>query len=302
MRRFCFSLAVAAAAVTLLAVPAPALMIAMKPAAQRALTAEMVVVGKVTSIEKDVIEAAPFVNAPNKVAYKIAVVKIESTLAGKNNDTHIKVGFIPPLPPAAPNPDAPPGGIRIAPRRPNLAPELKEGQEFVFFLSKHPSANFYIMPAMSPPLDVKAEETKKELESIKKTLAVIADPMNALKSEKAEERIFAAATMLGKHRSYPDQGGEIDQVAISADESKLILKALAESDWTKIDRGSPNGMQSFYQLQLTDKDGWVAPKPVRPQPGQPAVNFNEVVKEAFVKWLDGPGKDYVIKKIVPKKK
>ena len=39
-------------------------------------------IGKVTSIEKDVVEAAPFLNAPNKVAYKIAVVKVETALAG----------------------------------------------------------------------------------------------------------------------------------------------------------------------------------------------------------------------------
>jgi hypothetical protein len=301
MRRFFLGLGAAAVAVAMLAVPAPALMIAMKPAAQRAITAETIVVGKVTAIEKEVVEAAPFKNAPNKVAYKVAVVKVETALAGANNVTHIKIGFIPPPMNADPAPGGPGPRPAIA-RRPNLMPELKEGQEFVFFLSKHPTANFLVMPMMSPPLDVKNEETKKDLENIKKTLAVFADPVKALKSEKADERGFAAAVMIAKHRSHPDDGGEPDQTPIKAEESKLILKALAEADWTKFDRAAPNGMQSFYQLQLTDKDGWVMPKPVRPQPGQPAVNFNEVVKEAYVKWLDGAGKDYVIKKVVLKKK
>jgi hypothetical protein len=299
MQRFLLSLALA----SLTAVPAAALMVAMKPAGQRAMSAEAVVVGKVTSIEKEPVEAAPFANAPNKVAYRVAVVKVETSLAGVKDVTHIKVGFIPPPPPAPAPGDN--GGLqpRIGGiRRPGLTPELKEGQEFVFFLAKHPSANFYIMPMMSPPLDVKAEETKKELEAVKKTLAVIADPMKSLKSEKADERTFAAAVMAGKYRSYPDAGGEVDHVPINAEESKLILKGIAESDWTKFDRTAPNGMQSFYSLGLTDKDGWVAPKPVRPQPGQPAVNFNQVTKDAFVKWLDGPGKDYVVKRIVPKKK
>ena len=40
--------------------PAYGLMIAMRPPAQRAMTAEVVVVGKVTAIEKDSVEAAPF--------------------------------------------------------------------------------------------------------------------------------------------------------------------------------------------------------------------------------------------------
>src|SRR6187397_382249 len=74
--------------------PAYALMIAMRPAAQRAVTAEVVVVGKVTAIEKDAVEAAPFPGAPNKVAYKVAVVKIENGLAGAANITHVKIGFI----------------------------------------------------------------------------------------------------------------------------------------------------------------------------------------------------------------
>ena len=274
----------------------------MKPPAQRVLTAEVVVIGKVTAIEKEAVEAAPFVDAPNKVAYKIAVVKVETALAGADNITHLKVGFIPPPPPAPAQP-APPGAPVLGggPRR-NLTPELKEGQEFVFFLVKHPTANFHIMPMMSPPLDVKIDSAKKEIESLKRVLAVLAEPTKALKSEKAEERAFAATTMIGKYRAFPEQGGETERVAIPAEESKLILKALAELDWTKIDRAGPNGLQSFYMLALTEKDGWVPPKPVRPQPGQPAVNFNEITKEAFVKWLDGPGKDYTMKKYVAKKK
>ena len=183
-----------------------------------------------------------------------------------------------------------------------MAPELKEGQEFVFFLAKHPDANFYVMPNMSPPLDLKAEETKKDLESLKKVLAVVGDPMKALKAEKADDRALAAAVLASKYRSYPDVGGEVDQTPIAADESKLILKGLAEADWTKFDRMAPNGMQAFYSLGLSDKDGWVAPKAAPQQPGQPAINYNTLTKEAFAKWLDGPGKDYTIKKIVAKKR
>ena len=46
---------------------APALMIALKAPAQRALTADAVVVGKVTAIEKETVEATPFPGAPNKL-------------------------------------------------------------------------------------------------------------------------------------------------------------------------------------------------------------------------------------------
>lgn len=301
MRALSLRSMIATGAAILTCSAASALMIAVKSPAQRALTSEVVLIGKVNSIEKDTVEALPFPGAPNKIQYKLAVVQIDKALAGAENVTHIKVGFVPP-PPAVPLQPQQPGVVRPAIRRPNILPELKEGQELVLFLSKHPSGNFYVMSAMSPPLEIKADDTKKDIEAIKKVLAVVAEPMKSLKAEKADDRSFAAVVLAGRYRAYPETGIEPEQVPISAEESKLILKGLAEVDWAKFDRSAPNGMQAFYSLGLTDKDGWVAPKAVPPQPGQPAPNYNLLTKEAFVRWLDGPGKDYVIKRIVPKKK
>jgi hypothetical protein len=300
----------AAAIVLAVCTPAPALVIAMKPPVQRAISADVVIVGKVTAIEKDTVDAARFPGDTQKTAHKVAVVKIETPLVGAENITHIKIGFIPP---AKPNPadELPPGrpGRPIRPIRPGIqAPELKEGQEMLFFLSKHPNGEFYIMPNMSPPVELKDEAGKKELEAVKKIVAVIADPMKGLKSDKPEVRAETAAIMVMKYRSYPDFGGEVEQVAIPAEESKLILKALAEANWSNEMAprpgpigGFPNAVQAFYSLGLTEQDGWKQPVFPRPQPGQPPVDFNRLVKEAFVKWLDGPGKDYQIKRIVPKK-
>lgn len=291
------------AILTLALVPsAPALMIAMKTPAQRALTADVVVVGKVTAVEKEPVEAKPFPNSPQKLQYRVAVVQVESRLAGADNLTHLKVGFIPP-PPPQPQP-VPQPGIRPLPiRRPFMAPELKPGDQFLLFLNKHQDAGFYMIPGMSPPIPMKGENAKNEIEGIKKVLQVVADPEKALKAEKAEDRYFAAATLITKYRSYPEYAaGGVDQEPIDAGESKLILKALAEGDWTKFDRDAPSGMQAFNTLGLSPKDGFVRPRPVPVKPGQPAVNFNKLTQQAFVKWLDGPGKDYRIKKIVPKTK
>lgn len=289
--------------------PAYALMIAFKPPVQRAISADVVVVGKVTAIEKDTVDAVPFPNAPNKVAYKVAVVKIETGITGSSGITHVKIGFIPPAK-ADPNVPVPPGGIRPPIRRGPQTPELKVGEEMLFFLSKHSNGEFYVMPGMSPPVSIKDEHGKKELESVKKIAEVIGDPMKGLKSDKASERIETAAIMVMKHRSYPETGGEVDQVPINAEESKLILKALAEAEWGNRAGGVrplpsssnlPNAIQAFYQLGLSEKDGWKPPMFVRPKPGQPPVDFNAVQKKAFTEWLAGPGKDYVIKKVVAKK-
>ena len=288
-------------------------LVAVMPApqpAQMALTAPVVVTGKVTAIEKDTVDAtSPYAGAKDKVAYKVAVVKIDGALAGANNLTHIKIGFVPPgAQPAPPvgNPGQPIRPIIRPPIRPGFqAPELKVGQEMVFFLAKHPTADFYIIPGMNHPVDITTDAGKKSLEQVKKVTTALADPMKGLKSEKATERTETAVLVVSKYRAYPQTGGETDQVAIGADESKLILQALAEGDWSQknVRPGgdfTPNAMNAFYQLGLTDKDGWKAPMFPRPVAGQPPVDFVAIQKDAFVKWLAGAGKDYQIKKIVPK--
>jgi hypothetical protein len=236
----------------------------------------------------------------------VAVIKIDDGLIGADNTTHVKVGFVATARPAANVPPQPGGPVR-PPRGPIAALELKEGQEMLFFLAKHPSGEFYVMPGMSPPVDVKTEAGKKDLESVKKIAAVIADPMKGLKSDKADMRAEAATIMAMKYRAYPEGAAEVDQVAIDADESKLILKGLAEGNWSNNIRpipggGTPNALQAFYSLGLNERDGWKAPVFPRPQPGQPPVDFGAIQKKAFTEWLDGPGKDYVIKKMVAKKK
>jgi hypothetical protein len=270
---------------------ASALMIAQRTPMQRAASSEVVLVGKVTAIEKEPVEVAPFPGAPNKVAYRIAVVKVQTPLAGADNLTHVKVAFLP-RPAANPNPQ--PGPNRP---RPGLqVPELKENDEFLFFLSRHPDGGFFAMSNMSLPISVADDEGKKALETAKKVTKALADPSKGLKSENADERFLTAAALLTRYRTYPDfASAGVDQTAIPADESRLILKALLERDWVKIEANAPSPTQLFFTLGLTDKDGWMMPKP------QPGMVFNAVLKDEFARWLDGPGKDYQIKRLVPKK-
>src|SRR5262245_60258695 len=141
---------------------------------------EVVVVGKVTSVEKDVVEAlAPYAGAKEKQKYKIAVVKIDTGLAGADKLKEIKVGFVVP-PKVDPN-------MRPV-RREYQQPDPKEGQEWLLFLAKHPTADFYIMSFVHLPVDLKNELGKKELEVAKRFASAIADPMKGLKSDKAEVR------------------------------------------------------------------------------------------------------------------
>lgn len=282
------TLLLAAAAVAVVAgsatagAPAP-----QRTTPQKFAGSQVVVSGKVTAIEKDTVDAdSPYGGAPNKIAYKIAVVKIDTKLAGAENLTHIKVGYIPP---AKPNPNA-----KIPPRL-GLPLEPKEGQELLLFLCKHPSAEFFLIPSLSQPVELGAEPGKQQLEQAKKFAAIVADPVKALKSDKIEARTEAAAAMIAKYRAYPEFATKSEWVSVPAEESQLVLKALAEADWGARNTGPSAAMNAFFQLGLTDKDGWKNPVT------KPGENYFTSHKDAYVKWLDGPGKDYQVKKIVAKK-
>lgn len=290
-------LSLAAAAALLLSTNAvPALMVAFATPSQRALAAETVVVGKVASIEKDAVEVDGAPGAP-KTTYRIALVKVDSALVGATGLTHIKVGFIPaPDAPGAPAGVAPAPGVLPRPILPNrrgpLATQLKEGQEFVLFLDKHPTAGFHIMNFMNPPVDLSTDQGKKDLEDVKKVVAVLKDPKAALTSAKAEDRYFAACTMLSKHRQYPRGVAKAEQKPIPAEENALILKGLLEGDWDAATPGQPGGTMVIGLLGLNPKAGFVYPKI---KPGQ---KIGGLYKQAFETWLKGPGKDFVIKQYV----
>jgi hypothetical protein len=272
-----------ASALFLFALPARAARMApiAKPT-ERALWSPVVVVGKVTAIEKDPVDEALYPGASQKVPHKIAVVKVETNLVGAENVTHLKVGFVPV------------GSGRRGPEN----PDLKEGEEWLFFLTPHHSGSFQAIPYLTPPVNSKDGTFKADVEAVKNILTVVADPAKSLKAEKAEDRFAAAIAIIYKFRTPPRSSAKgYESVALTADESRPILKALAEGTW-KATRASDDGLggyDSFARLGLTEADGW---KPPAVQAGQ---DFLEQTRQAYIKWLDGPGKDYRIKKLVPKK-
>ena len=253
--------------------------------------ADAVVVGKVTALEKDTVDATPVAGAPDKIAYTIAVIKVETGLFGAANVTHLKVGFVPPAPvdPAAP----------VRPGRGGFQQQvnLTKGLEGLFFLTKHHSGEFYVVSPMLAPAEAAADGYKEQVALVKQGAAVLADPAKALTAEKAGDRSFAASVLVTKYRAAPE-GSEVATVKVSADESRLVLKALAEGNWkAEASRAdAPNAYQAFSQLGLTDADGWKYPVV------KPGEDFVEKTRAAFVAWVAGAGKDYQINKLVAKKK
>ncbi len=205
--------------------PAFALKIAAPPGiAQRAATAEVVVTGTVTDFEKEMVEAGQYPGSPQKVSYKIAVVKIDDALIGSKNETHIKIGFLP-------------TDIGIRRGQPNF--DLKENASGAFFLRKHYEGPFYVFDYASQPLDAKSETYKADLELVKKAVAAVTDPDKALAAKDAKDRYFAAAAIVAKYRTAPC-GSTVRSELVPAVQSKLFLPSILEGDWSAYEQDLPS--------------------------------------------------------------
>jgi hypothetical protein len=241
--------------------------------------------GKVTAIEAKTVKTERFVNDKEGGEYIVAVVKINNGYIGTKGLTHIKVAF-PPAPPV-PAPDQPIRPIR--PIRPGFAPpKLEKDQEAILLLRKHHKEEFYVLQANTDIIDKKNADYAKSSAELVKISKAFSDPMSALKAKDANDRFIAASALLMRYKSQ--RPGATNQEAVPAEESKLILLALAGADWTKPVRpGELTPQVAFYQLQLQPTDGWMQP-----------ANFQEI-PAAMQKWLKDHAESFKLMRFVAEK-
>lgn len=267
---------------------AKALMIAPAPIPNRVATAEVIVVGKVVQLEAKSVTTTRYPGQKDKVDHAIAVVEIADGILVAKDMKKVRIGFVLPPPVVPPNPGAPViGGGRD--RFPQLNHQV--GQEALYMLKKHHEADFYVVPQYYMIVEKKAADFDKQVEQVKKCAKLLANPEAGLKSKEADERLQTAAMLITQYRT-PKQTANNQPpktAAIDAAQSKLILEALAGGDWTRrgFDQVSPLAL--FFQLGVTDKDGW---KP--PQKGQE-------IGAAAQKWCKDNAGKYVIQRFVAEK-
>jgi hypothetical protein len=63
---------------------------------QRTALSDLVLVGKVKSVEQDLVEASPLLRIPrvNKIHYQIAVVSVQTPILGIKTSSQIRVGYV----------------------------------------------------------------------------------------------------------------------------------------------------------------------------------------------------------------
>ena len=304
--RFLYSLVVATVVLTVLPAPAQAKRLIAAPARPGDLVveADAVVLGKVIEIDKDEVVATPFPGAPKDqvISYKVAVLKVEDTLAGGKGLTQYRVGF---PANAAPVP-AGPGRVR----RPVLEPvALTAGQEGCFLLVRHHEADFYILVPNSKPL-VKADKAyETEFAEVKKTAKALEDPVAALKAKELADRFWAGYVLLQKYgQAKPGKGGRLPaREPVPAEENKLILRLMADLPWASdspLARGGPGQPPSraaLWAFVNQDEVGFKPPEPKPFQPGDPPVDFNKVLDELTGKFLKANADKIVLKRYAQEK-
>jgi hypothetical protein len=272
------------------------------PVHQRVGQAECIVVGKVTAIADKTVAALSYPGAQQKSEYKVATLKISKILTGVKGLTEIKVGYLAPVK-VVPQPGGGPGGgirpgIRPPIGRPFIQPSLSVGQEGLWFLAKHFDGDFYIVSGYPmAPVDKKDKDFDKDVKLTQQCLKLLAKPMPGLKSKEASERLLTVSLLMDRYRTVkPGMKFPYKTKAIGKDESKLILKTIADADWTKPEeKYKVYATNLFYRLGLQATDGWTQ---LKFAPGQ---NYTQVLQDAFKEWLKDKGKDYKVQQYVAEK-
>jgi hypothetical protein len=287
------AIAITLAVLAGLAVPAQARALIAAPArpGDLAVQADAVVLGKVVEIDKDEVVATQFPGAKDQtLAYKVAVLKVADTLVGGKGLTQYRVGF---PANAAPAPPPPPGG-RL-PRRGFDPVALTVGQEGAFFLVRHHEADFYILVPGSKPIEKANKAYETEIAEVKKTARALEDPVAALKAKDLADRFWAGYVLLQKYaQAKPTKDGKLpDRVPIPAEESKLLVKLMAELPWQPaapvgpLNRGpgQPPNRAALWAFVNQDELRFKPPKAKPFQPGDPPFDFNKALDVATSEFL-----------------
>jgi hypothetical protein len=272
-------------ALLLVALPGWSMAIRQASLPERVALANVIVVGKVVDIEKKNVQAKPFPGVEEKLEYQVAVVEIKDAIQGAKGLTHVRIAFLPAAKVPVGGPIRP--GIRRAP-----ALQLTKGLEACFFLTPHFEETFHLIPNLTPPLDSKAENFKKELEEVKRVAKLLDNPKVSLKSKSTADRELTAGLLLVRYRT--PLNGETKQEPIDVEQSKQILETLAAADFSQA--VAPSGFtaqQAFFRLGLTEKDGWKPPQ---------FKNFQKEFPPVVKKWLKDNAETYCIQRFVADKK
>ena len=254
--------------------------------AQKTLKSEVVLIGKVTGFEKETFEAKADLLAPGKTAHTVAVVEVESVIRGLKNTTHIRVGFVMMAEKVQTEEKTVEDQFLVG------VGNLAENGRYLLFLQKHPDGAFYTYRNLADPVAItEADGQTAAIDEARIAGQALADPVKALKADKAEDRALAALVLIVHYRQASGKG-VTERIPIDALENKLLLDVIAEGDWTAPVTGDLTLFNAFHGLGLGKKEGWEV------RLAKPGANERAIHQKAFQDWLAGPGAKFRFRKYV----
>jgi hypothetical protein len=236
----------------------------------RVAAAAIIVVGQVTAVEEP----------KDTPGHKVMTVKVAESLLGAKGLTHVRVLFTPRDMQPPPASSAPPPTLPLA-----------VGQEGCFLLRSLTADALYRPIGFEYAVGKKDQAYEKQLASIKRYAKLLEDTAAGLKAKDRDDRFTTAGLLILRYRAV---FGADKTEAIDAEQSKLILEALAEADWKPEGPRVPTQERTqmtpaalFQLLGPAAKDGWMPP-----------ANFQEFTAAAQ-KWLKENAETYRIQRFVP---
>jgi len=271
---------------------------------QRVQQSQLIVRGTIAATPRTV-EIKPYPQAPISQSYKVFTLKVEETLAGDAvKELTLLVPAADPYVMAFNGQQQPNAAVR--PWINNV--QVIDGQEGVFFLMSQPNltGSYAIVPG-AVPLNPLSTKYKEHLAKIQQIQAIYKDPLKALKTDVADDRLTASIILTMKYRSYPPNAPSgVEEVPIDAEVSKLLLATLLEQDFARYDV-QPNGLTppDYYErspVNLVNSLGIQAGTPGFPQFIAVQGTYHTTFKALLKEYLESDaGKKFVVKTFKPLK-
>jgi hypothetical protein len=139
-------------------------------------------------------------------------------------------------------------------------------------------------------IEKKSPTFGEEIARIRRVAKLMDDPLAGLKSKDADDRLMTASMLLTKYRTPKAGQANPKQEPVAAEESKLILEAIAGGDWTRQDRQAVSPRMVLARLNLSPQDGWNPPK---------FTDFQKEYPAYAQQWLKENAGKYRVQRFVP---
>jgi hypothetical protein len=250
-----------------------------EPIANKIAQADCVVVGKITAIDPKPVFARLYRHIDAKMGFVVADVEVSKHLLGPKAAKKVRLAFL---------------QFQVKSGEHKPAPAV--GQEGCFYAVKHCTEDFHVVPAggFHPK---KAKEFEKELALTRRCCKLLSEPNKALKAKELQDRVLTAYLLVLRYTYGPIRlRGKYQAKPIDAEQSKLIMLALAEADWGR--PAEKTEVSPRYAVDLLDE---AARQGGVPMPKSFPANTGDKKKDAAARkqWLKDNAESYRIQRLVP---